>query len=102
MLAPWPSIVVGRKEGNKGIIYRNRQIAEEIQGLDVDVWIVHDSQPCLIRTGILPFRQAIWHCHIDTSTPNKALWNYLYRYIEGVKLWDRASFGESSYIDHGV
>lgn len=74
----------------------NRQIATEIQALDVDVWIIHDPQPCPIRVGVHPFRQAIWHCHIDTSTPNRAVWNYLYRYVQG---YERLVFCLPEYVN---
>jgi trehalose synthase len=62
----------------------------------VDLWVVHDSQPCPIKVGIHPFRQAIWHCHIDTSTPNRAVWNYLYRYLQG---YDRLMFCLPEYVN---
>jgi trehalose synthase len=75
---------------------QNRRIATEIQHLDADLWVVHDSQPCPIKVGIHPFRQAIWHCHIDTSTPNRAVWNYLYRYLQG---YDRLMFCLPEYVN---
>ena len=74
----------------------NRQIAADIQGLDVDVWVVHDPQPCPLRVGVHPFRQAIWHCHIDTSTPNGAVWSYLYRYVQG---YERLVFCLPQYVN---
>ena len=77
-------------------LLQNRRIAAEIQELDVDLWVVHDSQPCPIKVGIHPFRQAIWHCHIDTSTPNRAVWNYLYRYLQG---YDRLMFCLPEYVN---
>jgi len=77
-------------------LLQNRRIAAEIQEIDVDLWVVHDSQPCPIKVGIHPFRQAIWHCHIDTSTPNRAVWNYLYRYLQG---YDRLMFCLPEYVN---
>ncbi len=77
-------------------LLQNRRIVDEIQGLDVDLWIVHDPQPCPIRVGMHPFRQGIWHCHIDTSTPNRAVWNYLYRYLQG---YDRLVFCLPEYVN---
>jgi len=77
-------------------LLQNRRIATEIQELDVDLWVVHDSQPCPIRVGMHAFRQAIWHCHIDTSTPNRAVWNYLYRYLQG---YDRLVFCLPEYVN---
>jgi len=75
---------------------QNRRIATEIQELDMDLWVVHDSQPCPIGARMHPFRQAIWHCHIDTSTPNRAVWNYLYRYLQG---YDRLVFCLPEYVN---
>ena len=75
---------------------QNRRMATEIQQLDVDLWVVHDPQPCPIRVGVHPFRQSIWHCHIDTSTPNRAVWNYLYRYLQG---YDRLVFCLPAYVN---
>lgn len=80
-------------------LLQNRRIAEEIQELDVDLWVVHDPQPSPISAGMLPFRQAVWHCHIDTSTPNRAVWNYLYRYLKG---YDRLVFCLPQYVNGSV
>jgi len=80
-------------------LLQNRRIAEEMRDIDVDVWIIHDPQPCPISKRIRAFRQAIWHCHIDTSTPNKAVWNYLYRYL---KEYDRLVFCLPEYINGNV
>ena len=78
---------------------QNRRIAEEMRDLDVDVWIVHDPQPCPISKRLRGFHQMIWHCHIDTSTPNKAVWNYLYRYLIE---YDRLVFCLPEYINGNV
>lgn len=80
----------------KTFLQQNRQMATQIDGLDVDVWVVHDPQPCLIRAGMNPSRQAIWHCHIDTSTPNPAVWKYLHRYLQG---YDRLAFCLPQYVN---
>jgi len=50
--------------------------------LDHDIIIVHDPQPLpLIRY----FRKAapwVWRCHIDLTSPNAELWNYLKQFVE--------------------
>jgi trehalose synthase len=50
--------------------------------LDHDIVIVHDPQPLpLIRH----FRKAapwVWRCHIDLTSPNAELWNYLKQFVE--------------------
>lgn len=77
-------------------LLQNRRIASEIQELDVDLWVVHDPQPCPISAGMHPFCHTIWHCHIDTSTPNRAVWNYLYRYLQD---YDRLVFCLPEYVN---
>jgi len=88
-------------DGNahKVFLGRNRIIAQELEALDIDLWIVHDPQPCPVGAGMRPFRQAIWHCHIDSSTPNRAVWNYLQRYITG---YDRLVFCLPEYVNGTV
>ncbi len=78
---------------------RNRRIAQEIDALDVDLWVIHDPQPCPVSAGMHGFRQAIWHCHIDSSTPNRAVWNYLQRYLGG---YDRLVFCLPEYVNGSV
>ena len=78
---------------------RNRRIAQELEALDVDLWIVHDPQPCPVSAGMHPFRQAIWHCHIDSSTPNRTVWNYFQRYLTG---YDRLVFCLPQYVNGSV
>lgn len=78
---------------------KNREIAEELNELDVDLWVVHDPQPCPVRTGIRPFRQAIWHCHLDSSTPNGSVWNYVLRHLSG---YDRLVFSLPDYANGSV
>jgi trehalose synthase len=80
-------------------LFQNRRVAEEMRELDVDVWVVHDPQPCPISRRLRGFHQTIWHCHIDTSTPNRAVWNYLYRFL---KDYDRLVFCLPEYINGNV
>ncbi|ONN27919.1 glycosyl transferase family 1 [Thermosipho affectus] len=50
----------------------NKENAKNLD-LDADVIIIHDPQPYLIP--IFKEGKYIWRCHIDTSTPNKKIWN---------------------------
>jgi trehalose synthase len=50
-----------------------------------DIVFVHDPQPALLKHfsgGLSPETKWIWRCHIDTSTPNRAVLDYLFPYIE--------------------
>jgi trehalose synthase len=47
-----------------------------------DFVVIHDNQPAAM-IQFLPAKndQWIWRCHIDLSTPNTAVWNFLEQYI---------------------
>jgi trehalose synthase len=64
----------------------NRQSAEAIQkaGEEWDIMFVHDPQPALIKHfsgGLSPETRWIWRCHIDTSTPNRQVSDYLLPHV---------------------
>ncbi len=48
-----------------------------------DILFIHDPQPiALIRKKPLkPDSKWIWRCHIDISTPNKQIWDFLIPFI---------------------
>ncbi|MBI2822629.1 MAG: glycosyltransferase [Acidobacteria bacterium] len=50
---------------------------------DYDLYVVHDPQPAALKH----FRKAskgkwLWRCHVDSSTPNPAVWQFLRPYVE--------------------
>jgi trehalose synthase len=62
----------------------NRQSAAELDG-EWDIIFVHDPQPALMKHfsgGYSPDTKWIWRCHIDTSTPNQQILNYLAPYVK--------------------
>jgi trehalose synthase len=64
----------------------NRQSATALaeSGEDWDIVFVHDPQPALIKhfsEGLSGRTRWIWRCHIDTSTPNRQVVDYLSPYI---------------------
>ena len=66
----------------------NRESAEALvkAGEEWDIVFVHDPQPALLKHfsgGLSPQTKWIWRCHIDTSTPNQAVLDYLLPYIQG-------------------
>ncbi len=67
----------------------NRQSARALvdSGEEWDVVFIHDPQPALMKhfSGGLAGNGSpkwIWRCHIDTSTPNRKVLDYLAPYIE--------------------
>jgi trehalose synthase len=64
----------------------NRISAEALQkaGEEWDIMFVHDPQPALLKYfsgGLSPETKWIWRCHIDTSTPNRHVLDYLLPHI---------------------
>jgi len=61
----------------------NRHNAASFNPNDYDIVVVHDPQPAAIPTFAGRGKARwVWRCHIDTSTPNPAFWNYLRPFIE--------------------
>jgi len=68
-----------------------------------DFVVIHDPQPCAIKRFIAtdhdqPTRW-IWRCHIDTSTPNQGLYDYLLGFI---REYDRAIYTMQQYVPDGL
>ena len=59
---------------------RNASLLEE----EYDLVVVHDPQPlALLRLRGKGAAKWIWRCHIDTSEPNREIWNFLQPYLVG-------------------
>jgi trehalose synthase len=68
--------------------------------LDTDFVIVHDNQPAaLIEFFPNKTNKWIWRCHIDLSTPNLTVWNFLEHYVD---LYDGAIFTAKEYVIPGI
>ena len=62
----------------------NRQSAKALEN-EWDIVYVHDPQPALLKHfsgGLSPETKWIWRCHLDTSTPNREVLEYLSPYIK--------------------
>ncbi|MCA1848801.1 MAG: glycosyl transferase family 1, partial [Actinobacteria bacterium] len=65
----------------------NRQSASALleSSEEWDVVLVHDPQPALLKHfsgGLSEKTRWIWRCHIDTSTPNRQVLDYLLLYLK--------------------
>ncbi len=78
----------------------NKRNALELEGA-YDFIVVHDPQPA----GLLHFHnerdgaQWIWRCHIDTSQPNPAFWDFFAPYINA---YHAAIFTLQDYVNPGI
>ena len=71
------------EETKRAYLEHNRQSAEMLPD-DYDVFIVHDPQPAAIRhfKNSASRRKWIWRCHIDSSAPNREVWEFLHPYVQ--------------------
>ena len=68
--------------------------------LNTDFVIIHDNQPAAIIQFMPDTNDKwIWRCHIDLSTPNLAVWNFLEPYINQ---YDAAIFSAEKYVMHNL
>jgi trehalose synthase len=75
--------------GEINLTDRKMQLYEDIvyenavrNHLDHDVVIVHDPQPLPIINHYRRRGPWIWRCHVDLSSPNREMWEYLVPFIE--------------------
>ncbi|MBI3895300.1 MAG: glycosyltransferase [Acidobacteria bacterium] len=67
----------------------NRTCAELLE-VSYDIYVVHDPQPAAIRYFHRTRQDKwVWRCHIDSSSPNEQVWEFLRPYIEA---YDAAVF----------
>jgi trehalose synthase len=78
----------------------NESNAAAFEG-EYDFVVVHDPQPAgmkALRAGQGGERW-VWRCHIDTSTPNPAFWDFIAPYLEA---YDAGIFTMAQYVARGL
>lgn len=87
----------GLTEGQKKIyLDYNQHIAGLLAKIKADVFLIHDPQPAAALSFLNQRpKLSIWRCHIDTSHPNKSVWNFLMPYL---KSYDHFVFTMPDYI----
>ena len=77
----------------------NKLNAEKFEG-DYDYVVIHDPQPAGLYRYVNPQKgHWMWRCHIDTSTPNPAYWDFLAPYVGA---YPRAIFTMARYAGPGL
>ena len=77
----------------------NRQLARGLETKKFDLLVVHDPQPAATLTFLPEKVKSIWRCHIDTSKPNKSVWNW---FLQFIKEYDGYIFTLRKYIGEGI
>lgn len=76
--------------------YKNhmQKTAEMAKDMSADVFVIHDPQPAGIIDYLPNICPCISHVHIDTSNPNKSVWDFIKPFI---LKYDRIIFSEKSF-----
>ncbi|MCF6157374.1 MAG: glycosyl transferase family 1 [wastewater metagenome] len=65
------------------VYLKRNMLCSNMVGNDYDIVIIHDPQPAALRhfhgRGKAKW---IWRCHIDTSRPNRGIWNFIKPFVE--------------------
>ncbi len=83
-------------EAREDYLQHNAAYAESL-GDEWDVVLVHDPQPAAMRSLASGHdgTRWIWRCHIDSSTPDPAAWDFLRPFVEQ---YDRAVFTLPQFV----
>lgn len=75
-----------KTQEKKVYIQYNKFIAQALSELQPQpqILIIHDPQPAALISFLSEERPdfVIWRCHIDTSSPNPAMWQFLLPYLK--------------------
>lgn len=87
-------------ESDKAIyLHVNRESAKLLES-DYDVFVVHDPQPAAFREAVGPNgAKWIWRCHIDTSSPNHEVAEFLGPFLGG---YDAVVFTMKEFVLPGL
>lgn len=88
---------LGRRAERETYLNYNYANSHELDATLYDIIIIHDPQPaalldCCRDRG---FGHWVWRCHIDTSEPNPAVWQFIRDFIVG---YDTAIFTMRNFV----
>lgn len=63
-------------------IEQSKKIATEIEELNASLYIIHDPQPLLAPSFSKKIKPAVSRIHIDLSSPNSDIWNFIHPYFK--------------------
>jgi trehalose synthase len=86
-------------QGKEIYLDHNRHCAAMLDPDDYDVVIVHDPQPAAFLHFVAAnHARWVWRCHIDSSQPNDAVWQFLRPYVSQ---YDAAIFTMKEFVPPG-
>lgn len=94
----------GLQGGKINLTERKKQIYEDVvranamrNRMEDDFVVIHDPQPLPLIDHYRKHGPWIWRCHLDLTTPNKAVWDYLKTFIEK---YDAVIFSIKEYMQN--
>lgn len=66
----------------KKYIFHSARSAELMRDMKPDIWVVHDPQPAGISMFIPNFRPSISRVHIDLTSPNSGVWEFVSAFLQ--------------------
>lgn len=72
---------VNLTEMKKSLYVRASEDFKVYTHIDHDCVIIHDPQPLPLVRCCRKLQPWIWRCHLDLTSPNKELWDYLKQYL---------------------
>ena len=63
-------------------IEQSKKMSAEIKKLNAQLYVIHDPQPLLITSFSKKIHPAISRIHIDLSSPNPDVWNFIFPYFK--------------------
>ena len=90
----------GISEADKAIYLQVNRESARLLETSYDVFIVHDPQPAAFREAAsVSGAKWIWRCHIDTSSPNRQIADFLLPYL---RLYDAVVFTMKEFLLPGL
>ncbi|MFH1462652.1 MAG: glycosyltransferase [bacterium] len=72
--------------------------AELMKGMKPDIWVIHDPQPAGIIMFIPEFPPSISRLHIDLTSPNREVWEFVAGFLEG---YDKVVLSSKEFVKEG-
>lgn len=79
----------------KRYINHTERIAELMQDMKADIWVINDPQPAGVIEFLPRFHSSICHLHIDLTSPNLEVWKFLAGFLE---IYDKVIVSSKDFI----
>lgn len=70
-----------------------------MQDMKADIWIVNDPQPAGVIQFLPNFHPSACHLHIDLSSPNREVWDFVAGFLEG---YDRVVVSSQDFVRQDI